>query len=203
MSDEPFLLVSLEDEQAKKLAQVLSNKSATSILAYLSREKDATESALAKRLKLPLSTIHYNMQQLVQAGLVIADTYHYSEKGREVLHYRLTNKYVIIAPKAEKQSLTTRLRDLLPATLIAVATAGLLKVLSLLTTKRAVQVMSLPKEEAIVAESVATSTGVIQSLSHAVITNQVIIAFLIGAFFALAVVACLRIHSQRRSEKKK
>ena len=54
---------------------------------------------LAKAMNLPLSTVHYNLQLLLKAGLVSADNYHYSEKGKEVLHYKLSNKYVIIAPK--------------------------------------------------------------------------------------------------------
>ena len=95
--EEKFLLVSLEESQSKKLAQVISNNSSRRILAYLTN-KNATESELSKKLNMPISTIHYNLKHLIKAGLVDAKEYHYSEKGKEVNHYSLAKKYIIIAP---------------------------------------------------------------------------------------------------------
>ena len=98
MAKKNFLLLSLEDSKTKKIANIVSNDSCRKILDYLSANK-ATESELASKLSIPISTIHYNLQQLMDSGLIIADEYHYSEKGREVYHYKLANKYIIITPK--------------------------------------------------------------------------------------------------------
>lgn len=118
MAEEPFMLVSLEEAKSKKLAQVLSNDTATKILSLLTKGK-ATESDIAKKLNIPISTIHYNLKQLVEAKLVTTREFHYSTKGREVLHYQLANKYIIIAPQEERESFLQKLKGLLPATIIA------------------------------------------------------------------------------------
>jgi len=124
MAKEKFVLVSLKENKAKELAQVISNKSCRAILDYLA-EKESTETELAKKLELPLSTVHYNLRHLVGAGLVTVEEFHYSEKGKEVNHYKLANKYVIIAPKSTF-GLKEKLKSVLPVALITIATAGLI-----------------------------------------------------------------------------
>jgi predicted transcriptional regulator len=132
MAKDPFLLVSLEESESKALAQVISNDSARKILDLLSKENSSTESDIAKSLKAPLSTIHYNLQALVKANLVQAEEFHYSEKGKEVLHYSLANKLIIIAPKKlSAESFRDKLKSLLPVGLIALATAGVIQLVSM------------------------------------------------------------------------
>jgi DNA-binding transcriptional ArsR family regulator len=127
MADESFVLLSLREQQSKKLAQVIGNETARLLLDHLSSKEFSTETELAKALKLPLSTVHYNMKALVESGLVLADEYHYSEKGKEVPHYRLAKKLIIIAPKDEK-SLAERLRKLFPLAIVAIAGAALIEI---------------------------------------------------------------------------
>jgi len=120
MAKNSFLLVNLQDSETKHLAQVITNDSCRRILDYLA-EKPATETDMAKVLGLPLSTVHYNMQALVKAGLVEADEFHYSPKGREVNHYKLANKYIIIAPKST-YGIKEKLKAILPiAAVVGVA----------------------------------------------------------------------------------
>ena len=116
MARESFLLVSLKEDKAKKLAQVISNESCRKILDFLT-SKDATETELAKKLKLPISTVHYNLRHLQDAGLVTAEEFHYSKKGREVNHYKLANKYIIIAPKTTF-GIKEKLKSALPVVLL-------------------------------------------------------------------------------------
>src|SRR3989344_4389053 len=108
-----FLLVSLEESKAKELAQVISSDACRKILDHLSKAA-ATETEVAAVLQMPLSTVHYNLKNLVQSNLVETKEYHYSEKGREVLHYSLANRYVIIAPKGTTENFRERLRKFLP-----------------------------------------------------------------------------------------
>jgi DNA-binding transcriptional ArsR family regulator len=112
MAKKNFLLLSLDDSQIKDVANVVSNASCKKILDYLA-DHDATESELAEILSIPISTVHYNLQQLQKAGLVIADEYHYSKKGREVLHYKLANKYIIITPK-KTTGILGKLKNIFP-----------------------------------------------------------------------------------------
>ncbi len=123
MADKKFLMLSLEDEATRKVANVVSNDSCKKILDYLS-EKEATESEIAEKLILPLSTVHYNLKQLVDVGLVSADEFHYSKKGKEILHYKLANKYIIITPKAVR-GIKDKLRAILPVASIAAGAAGI------------------------------------------------------------------------------
>ena len=108
-----FLLVSLQEDQAKKLAQVLSNDTSRKIIDHLA-DKEDTEANIAKILGLPISTVHYNLTLLTQGGLVDAGEFHYSTKGREVKHYKLANQYILIAPRSTF-GLKERLKGLLPA----------------------------------------------------------------------------------------
>jgi DNA-binding transcriptional ArsR family regulator len=147
MAKESFMLVSLKEDKAKKLAQVMSNPSCIKILEYLAG-KDATETQVAKDLKIPLSTVHYNLQQLVDAKLVIVDEFHYSEKGREVNHYKLANKYIIIAPQEDNPNFLQHLKKYIPVTLITLGLAAVLKTMQLFTGTSAVTTLQAPLADA-------------------------------------------------------
>ncbi len=127
MAKQSFLLVSLQEDKAKELAQVISNESCRKILDYLSEKQDTTETELAKKLNFPISTVHYNLQHLMKAGIITVDEFHYSEKGKEVNHYKLANKYIIIAPKTT-YGIKEKLKSILPVTLLALVGAGFIQI---------------------------------------------------------------------------
>ncbi len=54
-SKKNFILLSMEDEKIKKISNVISNDSCRKILDYLAN-KEATESELASKLSIPIST---------------------------------------------------------------------------------------------------------------------------------------------------
>lgn len=112
MTKEKFLLVSLSESKTKQLAQAVSNETCRKILDFLA-EKESTESELAEKLNVPISTVHYNLQQLQKAKLVDVEEFHYSKKGREVMHYKLANKYIIIAPKST-YGIKEKLKSIIP-----------------------------------------------------------------------------------------
>jgi DNA-binding transcriptional ArsR family regulator len=92
MAKEKFILVSLKEDESKQLAQIISNKTSRKILDYLA-EKEATESELAAKLAVPISTVHYNLQALLKAKMIESDEFHYSDKGKEVNHYKSDRQY--------------------------------------------------------------------------------------------------------------
>jgi DNA-binding transcriptional ArsR family regulator len=123
MPKEPFLLVSLND--AKDLAQTISNDSCRKILNALA-DKEMTETELSKILEIPISTVHYNLKALEKAKMVEVEEFHYSKKGREVNHYKLANKFIIIAPKDTygfKGKLSKQLKNLLPVAAVTLGAA--------------------------------------------------------------------------------
>ena len=189
MAKESFLLVSLKGDKAKKLAQVISNKTSRKILDYLAENKKATESELSKELSLPISTVHYNLKHLLAAKLVKADEFHYSAKGKEVNHYSLTNKYIIIAPDSATVGIKSRIKSILPVALITMATAGVMHVLSkyysgvgYFATKAAqAPTAEAGRDLALEAESIVTQAPVIGA------STNFVLWFLIGAIFVVLV----------------
>ena len=137
-----------KEEESKKLAQIITNDTSRKILNSLA-EKDSTESELSKDLGIPISTIHYNLQALLKTRLVEADEFHYSRKGKEILHYRLANKYIIISPKPMK-GIKNKLRSILPVSLLALVSSGILFTISLIKKPlaNAAVFSSLAKSEA-------------------------------------------------------
>jgi len=124
-NDEKFLLVSLNEKKAKKLAQIISNDTCRKIIDMLS-EKEFTETEIAEKLKIPISTVHYNLQHLMKAKLITVDEFHYSKKGKEINHYKLANKFIIIAPR-ETTGIRDALRKILPIGLITVIGAAIIE----------------------------------------------------------------------------
>jgi len=127
MSDRSFVLVSLKDNKSKNLTKVLSNDTCRKILDHLSKKDGATETEISKNLNLPLSTVHYNIQQLADSKLVSRDEYHYSDKGKEVIHYKLANKFIIISQE-EDESILDKLKSFLPVAIIFTVFSGLVAV---------------------------------------------------------------------------
>ncbi len=123
MTKDKFLLVSLEEEKAKKLAKVISSETARKILNLLS-EKDQSETELSEKLKIPLNTVHYNIQQLEESGLIESKEFKWSEKGKKIRYFKPVNKYIVISPK--EKDITSVLKNILPVTLIGTIISGII-----------------------------------------------------------------------------
>ncbi|MBI3051429.1 helix-turn-helix domain-containing protein [Candidatus Woesearchaeota archaeon] len=182
-----FLLVSLEEEKAKKLANVISNQACRKILDYLSG-RDATETEIANSLDIPISTVHYNIKLLSEAGLVRSSEFHYSPKGKEVNHYSLANKYIIIAPKGT-EDLPSKLKKILPAFAIA-AGVGL-----------AIQLLNRPMEtaqkQALREAATAAGEQAAYSASQPAAGQQIAFWIIAGAALALLVYIAIEFFRER------
>ncbi len=89
----------LNDPRSGKIAEALSNKTAKKILHLLS-EGELSGSEIAERLGAPLNTISYNLNKLVDAGLVErAKKFFWSSKGKRMEIYKLANKKIVISPR--------------------------------------------------------------------------------------------------------
>ncbi|MFH1590495.1 MAG: helix-turn-helix domain-containing protein [archaeon] len=195
MGEEAFLLVSLKDDHSKKLAQVISNETSRKILDYLIK-KEATESEIAEGLSIPLSTVHYNMTQLVKSKLVSADEYHYSPKGKEVNHYRLANKLIVIAPTGIDK-VKDMLKSFFPIAFISAGAAAVIHLLqsrvSSLGAAKAIDAAIAPapmmaaRSMDVVEEAVAMGSGAAPMPEAITVTPEISIAawFLFGALFAI------------------
>tara|TARA_Y100000310_G_scaffold330494_1_gene402248 strand:+ start:1498 stop:3936 length:2439 start_codon:yes stop_codon:yes gene_type:complete len=125
--DDKFVLVGLDDEKSKYVAEVLGNKTCKKILNYLAEVSEASVSDVANGLNMQLNTVDYNVKKLVKAGLVErVKNFFWSVKGKKIGMYKLAKKHIIISPKNQKPS-ASALRAVLPV-LVVLALAAILAV---------------------------------------------------------------------------
>ncbi|MEK6952638.1 MAG: helix-turn-helix domain-containing protein [Nanoarchaeota archaeon] len=120
-----FIMVSLEEEKAKKLAEVISNDTARKILDYLSEKNEATASEICRDLSIAISTVDYNMKNLIENGLVESKEFRWSPKGRQMDIYKLANKHIIISTK-KSSILKEKLKDVFIMLILGIGVAGLI-----------------------------------------------------------------------------
>ena len=129
-----FLLVNLNETKTKKLAETITSDTSRKILNNLVEKEHDTEANISKETRIPISTVHYHLQKLQEAGLIIVEEFHYSKKGREVNHYKLANKYIIIAPR-KVSGLKQKLRGILPVGIIALGISAVIKIVTTFQSK--------------------------------------------------------------------
>lgn len=189
MTSEKFILVSLEDKKAKELANVISNDTSRKILEFLS-ENEAAENDIAKKFNLPASTVHYNIKHLVKHNLIEVKDFYWSEKGNKVNIYTVAKKLIVIAPKNMK--IKTKLKNILPVALIALAASGMIHLYTRLTTKSFVfGSSSMGEMDATEKVLMAAPQAVEQTIEQTAIIPNYALWFLIGSFFAIVTYICV------------
>jgi len=126
-NDEKFMLISMDDEKSKSLAEAIGNKTCKKITTLLAetQKKELSETDIADELSLPVNTVEYNLKKLVEAGLVEkSKNFFWSRKGKKIPMYKLSKKLVIIAPKNTSKTL---LKSLLPVSLVSILGAVFIK----------------------------------------------------------------------------
>ncbi len=189
--EKKYLLISMEDERTKKLSEVLGNKTCKKIVDFLS-ENEASEKDISDALGIPINTAEYNLKKLVESGLVEkTKNFFWSKKGRRIDMYKLSNKSIIISPKASKVS--SKVKSILPVVLASGLGALLIKIFY----NQTVQDSTFFKaEERIMAGSSDVAAGVTQKASEnaALFFSQpglIWIWFLSGAVIAILIFAIL------------
>jgi uncharacterized secreted protein with C-terminal beta-propeller domain len=121
MTDDKFILMGIDDDRSKDIAEVLSNKTCKKILDHLSEAKEASEKEISDSLKMPINTVEYNLNKLIKSGLVEkTKNFFWSVKGKKIEMYKLAKKHIIISPSSKKLALE-QLKMILPIIFIALA----------------------------------------------------------------------------------
>ncbi|PIN76913.1 hypothetical protein COV17_00430 [Candidatus Woesearchaeota archaeon CG10_big_fil_rev_8_21_14_0_10_36_11] len=183
-----MLLLDLNDTKTKKLAETITSDTSRKILNYLA-EKEDTEANIATKLQIPISTIHYHLQKLQEAKLVMVEEFHYSPKGREVNHYKLANKYIIIAPR-KVTGLKQKLKGILPVGIIVLGISAIIKLITSIQTSMfdSMKEMVIPIAEEIVADAIMVR-DVVPQMATSIPVQQPDIAlwFLVGSIVTIIV----------------
>lgn len=116
MSEDDFILLSLNDEISKDLANVLNNKICKKIISFLTENKSASAKDIADGINIGLNLVDYNVKKLLKSRLVEKDKkFFWSKKGKKIVLYKVSNKSVVISPKNE---ISSKLKNLIPAALL-------------------------------------------------------------------------------------
>ncbi len=117
MNEEKFMLISTEDENSKKIAEILGNKTCKKIINYLAENKEASQKDLSDALKIPMNTLDYNIKKLLDSGFIQKKkNFFWSKKGKKIIIYELSNKSIIISPK---KSNLEKIKSIIPALIIS------------------------------------------------------------------------------------
>lgn len=95
---EEVIVLEPGDERAQKIGKAIASPTANEILHILA-EGPKTASDLTEVLGIPMGTLKYHIENLLEAGLIEITETRYSVKGREVKVYALRDQLLIVAPK--------------------------------------------------------------------------------------------------------
>ncbi len=126
MTDDKFILMNMDDERAKKVAEVIGNATCKKMIDYLAETKEASEKDISDALNIPINTIEYNLKKLINAGLVEkTKNFFWSVKGKRIEMFKLAKKHIVISPKSKRPDMNL-LKTLVPVVLIALALVALI-----------------------------------------------------------------------------
>lgn len=91
------LLVLPVNENSRKITQTLSNETSLKILELLGKKK-LSASDIAEELKIPLTTVKYNLDSLVESDLIKVKQIKWSQKGRQIKIYEAMEKLIVLVP---------------------------------------------------------------------------------------------------------
>ena len=129
--DEKLLILPLNDKNSKKISQIISNDTARNILEAIASEP-LSASEIAEKLRIPLSTVQYNLDKLNNAGLAKVERTKYSEKMKRVKIYAPQRKFVVIVPeKTNRKDVIATLKRYLTVIFFAVAGSGVIEFLTM------------------------------------------------------------------------
>ncbi len=129
MAKDKVLFIDLSEKKTKSIAEAITSETSRKVMDHLAQGSD-TEQKISGSLNLPISTVHYHLQKLMDVGLVKTNEFHYSAKGREVNHYTLASQYIIIAPSRDT-NFKDKLKALLPVCGVVVGVAAILKIIEI------------------------------------------------------------------------
>lgn len=83
--------------ESRKITQILSNETSLKILELLGK-KSMSATNIAEELKLPLTTVKYNLDSLIESDLIKVKQIKWSQKGRQIKVYESVEKLIVLVP---------------------------------------------------------------------------------------------------------
>ena len=115
--DASVMIIPLSNDRLKKVAKALSNETAVAVLQKLV-EKSMSATELAESLKLPLTTVKYSIDTLLEAELIKVERIKFSQKRRDIKYYAPVKQALIFAPEKTEKGAIAFLKKALPFLII-------------------------------------------------------------------------------------
>ncbi|WP_440955769.1 ArsR/SmtB family transcription factor [Methanosarcina sp. Mfa9] len=96
LPEEKLLILPLS-EDSRKIARILSNETSIRVLKLLEK-KHMSAGDIAEELNVRLNTLKYNLDSLLEIGLIRVRRVKWSRKGREIKVYEAVEKVIILIP---------------------------------------------------------------------------------------------------------
>jgi len=93
--------------EAQKIVKAMASPTAGDILNLLSGEGPYTATEIAEKLNIPLTSLKYHLENLLDAGLIEVVNTRWSEKGKRMKIYGAVEKDIVLKPK--KKSTTAKI----------------------------------------------------------------------------------------------
>ncbi len=133
--NDKFIMMNINDEKSKKVAEVLKSDTCKKILDYLAENKEKSEKDIAKDLGMPINTVEYNLKKLIESGLVEkTKNFFWSKKGKKINLYKPANRHIVISPKRRPD--INILKTIVPVIIAVVAIFAIVLLLSPETQKQ-------------------------------------------------------------------
>ena len=175
--EDKYIMLNLDDDKTKKVAEVVSSSSCKKILNLLA-DKEASESDIARELGIPVNTAEYNIKKLIESGLIESVSHFWSVKGKKIKSYRLAKKYIVIAPK---KSNWDKIKPILPVAIVSVILTFIIKFYYQI--KNSAPIVQDFAEQKVMSAASGAAPAVVQISSSEAYATW----FLIGALTAIVV----------------
>jgi DNA-binding transcriptional ArsR family regulator len=197
---EEVIVLQPGDERAQKIGKAIASQTANDILHIL-QDGPKTASDLCGVMNIPMGTVKYHIENLLDAGLLEVAETRYSVKGREIKVYALKDQLLIVTPAVKNiRSILLRYASLFAVVVFASLGLYILQPLIFATGAGGAgeptvsQVSRLEKDVGIMAEPAPSFDGV----SSAAGMHDAILAFFLGGCLVIALLLIYEVYMWRK-----
>jgi len=115
--DADVMIIPLSNDRLRKVARALSNETAVTVLQKLV-EKSMSATELSESLGIPLTTVEYSINALLEAELINVERIKFSRKRRDIKYYSPVKRALIFAPEKTEKGVMGFLKKVLPFLII-------------------------------------------------------------------------------------
>jgi len=185
-NEDNFMLVSLNDEKSKAIAEVLASATCKKIINYLADHKEVSQKDLSEKIHSPMNTIDYNMKKLLHAGFIQKrKNFFWSKKGKKIIMYELSNKSVVIS---HKKTISDKIKSIVPAFILTAAgTFAVWTYDKISSIQRGTDMFVQKSAESYVSAIAPAASGI--TSSNAIASQPLALWFLLGAVLAIFIIS--------------